>query len=207
MYSTVEATTNHPANYPCGVMLHSGVIEPSTSPWLSPVVLVKKKDRSVRFCVDYRGLNAVTRKDSYPLPRIDALVDELGSATIFSTLDTRAAYWAIEVDPSDRPKTAFTDGYRLFHFCRISFGLATAPSTFQRTMNILLTPVLERHTLCYLDDIVVYSPEFEHLHNLEEMLQLLSAAGLKLNMAKCKFASTKINILGYRISPDGVLPN
>jgi len=201
-------TTREAIRQQCDTMLRSGVIEPSTSPWLSPVVLVKKKDGRVRFCVDYRGLNAVTRKDSYPLPRIDALLDELGPATVFTTLDARAAYWAVEVDPSDRPKTAFTDGYRLFHFCRLPFGLATAPSTFQRTMNVLLTSVLGRHTLCYLDDIVIYSSEFEqHLQDLEETLQLLKTAGLKLNMAKCKFAVATINFLGFTISPSGVLPN
>jgi len=192
----------------CDSMLQSGVIEPSCSPWLSPVVLVKKKDGSLRFCVDYRGLNAVTKKDTYPLPRIDALIDELGPTDTFTTLDARAAYWAVEVEPSDRPKTAFSDGYRLFHFCRLPFGLSTAPTTFQRTMNVLLSPVLGKHTLCYLDDIVIYSRGFrQHLQDLEETLQLLLAAGLKLNMAKCHFAATTIDFLGFTISPEGVLPN
>jgi len=192
----------------CNKMLRTGVIEPSTSPWLSPVVLVKKKDGSIRFCVDYRGLNAVTQGDSYPLPRIEELLDELGPMNIFTTLDARAAYWAVEVDPSDRPKTAFSDGYRLFQFVRLPFGLSTAPTTFQRTINVVLAAVLGKHTLCYLDDIIIYSRTFaQHLIDLDETLGLLKAAGLKLNMEKCTFAATTINFLGFIISPEGVSPD
>ena len=192
----------------CDTMLRTGVIEPSTSPWLSPVVLVKKKDGDFRFCADFRPLNSVTKKDKYPLPRIDALIDELGPMDTFTTLDARAAYWFIEVEPADRPKTAFSDGYRLFQFCRLPFGLSTAPSTFQRTMNVLLSPVRGKHTLCYLDGIVIYSRGFDqHLQDLQETLQLLSAAGLKLNLMKCCFAATTINFLGFTITPEGVLPN
>jgi len=192
----------------CNKMLDAGVIEPSTSPWLSPVVLVKKKDGGVRFCVDYRALNAVTKGDSYPLPRIEELLDELGPMNIFTTLDARAAYWAVEVDPSDRPKTAFSDGYRLFQFVRLPFGLSTAPTTFQRTINVVLAAVLGRHTLCYLDDVIIYSRSFsQHLIDLNETLGLLKAAGLKLNLEKCSFAATTINFLGFTISPEGVLPD
>ncbi|XP_042861284.1 uncharacterized protein LOC122246655 [Penaeus japonicus] len=134
-------------------MLRAGVIEASTSPWLSPVVLVKKKGGALRFCVDYRGLNAVTKGDSYPLPRIDELLDELGPKSIFTTLDARAAYWSVEVEPLDRPKTAFSDG-----------------SNFA-----------------------------QHLKDLEETLQLLSKAGLKLECPqKCQFAATTIDFLTYR---------
>ncbi|XP_037777067.1 uncharacterized protein LOC119574050 [Penaeus monodon] len=114
----------------------------STSPWMSPVVLVKKKGGGLRFCVDYRGLNAVTKGDTYPLPLINELIDELGPKNIFTTLDARAAYWSVEVEESDRPKTAFSDGYRLFQFCRLPFGLSTAPTTFQRTMNVVLSSLL-----------------------------------------------------------------
>jgi len=173
----------------CDKMLNTGVIEPSTSPWLSPVVLVKKKDGGVRFCVDYRALNAVTKGDSYPLPRIEELLDELGPMNIFTTLDARAAYWAVEVDPPDRPKTAFSDGYRLFQFVRLPFGLSTAPTTFQRTINVVLAAVLGKHTLCYLDDIIIYSRSFaQHLADLNETLGRLKAAELKLNLDKCTAA-------------------
>ncbi|XP_037773064.1 uncharacterized protein LOC119568596 [Penaeus monodon] len=191
----------------CDSMLRTGVIEESTSPWMSPVVLVKKGG-GLRFCVDYRGLNAVTKGDTYPLPLINELIDELGPKNIFTTLDARAAYWSVEVEESDRPKTAFSDGYRLFQFCRLPFGLSTAPTTFQRTMNVVLSSVLGRHTLAYLDDVIIYSHSFDqHLQHLDETLQLLSLAGLKLNMGKCQFAATTIDFLGFTISPDGVSPN
>jgi len=192
----------------CDEMLEAGVIEPSTSPWLSPVVLVKKKDGSVRFCVDYRNLNSVTTPDTYPLPRIDELIDDLNSTSVFTCLDARAAYWSVEVRPEDRPKTAFSDGHRLFQFKRLPFGLATAPSTFQRTMNVILSPVLGRHTLAYLDDIVIYSSSFDlHLKHLGETLGLLSKAGLKLNLSKCNFAKNKIRFLGFEVSGEGVAPD
>jgi len=192
----------------CDTMLKQGVIEPSTSPWLSPVVLVRKKDGTVRFCVDYRGLNHVTAADSYPLPRIDEVIDSLTGNVWYTVLDSRAAYWAIEVAEEDRPKTAFTDGARLFQFQRMPFGLSTAPTTFQRTMNVVLSSVLGRHTLAYLDDVVVASKTFEsHLNNLAETLALLDEAGMKLNLAKCLFAKHQIEFLGFVVSPDGVLPN
>lgn len=192
----------------CNSMLRAGVIEPSTSPWLSPVVLVKKKGGALRFCVDYRKLNQITTADTYPLPRIDELLDELSPTDTFTTLDARAAYWSVDVHPDDRPKTAFSDGYRLFQFRRLPFGLSTAPTTFQRTMNFVLSPVLGRHTLAYLDDIVVYSRGFEqHLKDLEETLQLLMVAGLKLNAEKCTIAATSISFLGFTISPEGVAPD
>jgi len=192
----------------CNSMLQNGIIEPSTSPWLSPVVLVKKKCGSLRFCIDYRNLNAVTTADTYPLPRIEELIDELGPTDTFTTLDARSAYWSVDVHPADRPKTAFSDGYRLFQFCRLPFGLSTAPTTFQRTMNLVLSSVLGRHTLAYLDDIVVYSKGFpQHVKDLQETLHLLSAAGMKLNPEKSAFAATTINFLGFTISPEGVHPD
>lgn len=201
-------STRNTIRQQCDTMLRNGVVEPSNSPWLSPVVLVKKKDGSVRFCSDYRGLNSVTKADSYPLPRMDEMIDELGPMDVFTTLDARSAYWSVEIDPKDRPKTAFSDGYRLLQFCRMSFGLSTAPATFQRTMNLVLSPVLGRHTLCYLDDIIVYSKGFsQHFQDLEETLQLLAAANMKLNMEKCQFAAETINFLGFTISPEGVRPN
>ena len=192
----------------CDAMLQQGVIEPSTSPWLSPVVLVRKKDGTIRFCVDYRGLNAITVADSHPLPRIDEVIDSLSGKVWFTVLDSRAAYWAVEVAPADRPKTAFTDGARLFQFARMPFGLCTAPTTFQRTMNLVLSKVLGKHTLAYLDDVVVASTTFEsHMQDLAETLHLLNEAGLKLNQSKCTFAKQQIDFLGFVVSADGVLPN
>ena len=189
-------------------MLAQGVIEPSNSPWLSPVVLVRKKDGSYRFCVDYRAINKVTTPDSQPLPRTDDILDGLSGRRWFTVLDSRAAYWSIEVHPDDRPKTAFTDGRRLLQFRRLPFGLSTAPSTFQRTMNVVLASVLGRHTLAYLDDVVVASTSFsEHKEHLRETLGLLEKAGLKLNLEKCEFARHQVKLLGFVVGEDGVRPN
>jgi hypothetical protein len=116
-----------------GDMLSKGIIEPSCSPWQSPVVLVRKKDNSLRFCVDYRLLNNVTQKDSYPLPNIQESLDLLSGATFYSCLDLASGYWQVEMDPKDKDKTAFaTSRHGLFHFNVIPFGLTNAPSTFER---------------------------------------------------------------------------
>ena len=113
-------------------MLEQGLIEPSTSPWASPIVLTKKKDGSWRFCVDYRKLNDVTRKDSYPLPRIDDTLDRLAGMQWFSTLDLKSGYWQVEMEPQDKEKTTFTTGSGLWQFTVMAFGLCNAPATFER---------------------------------------------------------------------------
>ena len=139
---------------------------------------------------------------------MDELLDELGRDTIFTVLDSRSAYWAIEVAEEDRPKTAFTDGSRLWQFKRLPFGLATAPSTYQRTINLILSSVLGRHSLAYLDDVVVHSSSFSnHLADLDETLALLHKAGLKLNLQKCSIACKEIKFLGFKVGPDGIAPD
>ncbi|XP_037773237.1 uncharacterized protein LOC119568907 [Penaeus monodon] len=186
----------------CDKMRDEGVIEPSSSPWLSPVVLVRKKN-GTQFCIDFRGLNAATLADSYPMPRIDELIDELRDTSWFTVLDAKNAYWSISVAPEDRPKTAFSDGHRLWQFRRLPFGLATAPSTFQRTINMVLSAVLGRHTVAYLDDVVVHSSSFEeHLEHLTETLHLLNKAGFRLNREKCEFATREFKFLGFKVTPE-----
>ncbi|UYV82112.1 K02A2.6-like [Cordylochernes scorpioides] len=189
-------------------MLKQGIIEPSDSPWSSPVVLVKKKDGTWRFCVDYRRLNKITRKDVYPLPRIDDTLDSLRGASIFSTIDLKSGYWQIEVDEADREKTAFVTPDGLFEFRVMPFGLCNAPATFERIMDNLLRGLKWTICLCYLDDIIVFSKTMdEHLQRLEMVLSCFSKAGLRLNSEKCSFGTSQMKVLGHLIDGCGIYPD
>ena len=186
-------------------MIKNGVVTPSTSPWSSPIVLVKKKDGTTRFCVDYRKLNDVTRKDAYPLPRIDATLDALGGAGYFSTMDLASGYWQVEVDPSDREKTAFATFKGLFEFRVMPFGLTGAPNTFQRLMDSALSGLQFETCLVYLDDIVVFSKTFdEHIARLRQVLSRLRESGLKVKPSKCHLLRERVPFLGHIISREGV---
>lgn len=186
-------------------MLEKGVIRPSTSPWAAPVVLVKKKDGSFRLCVDYRRLNGVTRKDAFPLPRIDDLFDALGGSAYFSTLDLVSGYWQVEVDESDRAKTAFVVPSGLYEFQTMPFGLSNAPATFQRLMQKVLHELIPHKCLVYLDDVIVHGKtKDEHLNNLAEVLTCLIKVGLKLQPTKCHFLQKEVAYLGHIISETGI---
>lgn len=188
-------------------MLKDEIIRPSDSPWASPITLVPKKDGTTRFCVDFRKLNAVTRKDSHPLPNIQDVFDQLQGASIFSTLDLRSGYWQVPMHQDSIPKTAFTCHLGLFEFVRMPFGLTNAPAIFQRSMNKILSGLVGRICMVYIDDIVVYSKnEREHAHHLEQVLQRLREAGLQLKPSKCHFCLTQIELLGYRVSGEGIQP-
>ena len=188
-------------------MLRDGVIRPSDSPWASPITLVGKRDGTTRFCVDYRKLNAITKKDAHPLPYIQDVFDQLAGATIFSTLDLRSGYWQVPMAEESIPKTAFTCHLGLFEFTRLPFGLTNAPAIFQRAMNKVLSGLIGRCCMVYIDDIVVYSKsEQEHAVHLAAVLKLLRNAGLQLKPSKCSFGLPEIELLGYKVSAEGISP-
>ncbi|GFS99683.1 retrovirus-related Pol polyprotein from transposon 17.6 [Nephila pilipes] len=187
-------------------MQAKGIIEPSTSPWASPIILVRKKDGSTRFCVDYRRLNDITKKDSYPLPRIDDILDTLSGNVWFSTLDLKSGYWQVEMDPLDREKTAFTtSGQGLWQFKVTPFGLSNAPATFERLMETVLRGLSPEACVIYLDDIIIVGRDFEEQpNNLRKVLEKLKQANLKLNPAKCNLFRREVSYLGHIISAEGV---
>jgi transposase InsO family protein/predicted aspartyl protease len=186
-------------------MLETGVIEPSKSPWAAPIVLVRKKDGSVRFCIDYRRLNDITRKDSYPLPRIDDSLDALRGSTWFSTMDLASGYWQVEMDPADAEKTAFATTCGFYQFKVMPFGLCNAPSTFERMMEFLLAGLHWETCLIYLDDIIVFAMTFDdHIRRLDEVLIRIKSGGLKISPKKCHFFQTKVNFLGHVVSAEGI---
>ena len=186
-------------------MKQQGVIEESHSPWVSPAVLVRKKDGSIRFCVDFRKLNAVTKKDSYPIPRIEDLHDRLSGNSWFCTLDLKSGYWQVKLRSQDKEKTAFSIGNGLWQFTVMPFGLCNAPATFERLMEKVLRPILNKICLVYLDDVIIFGKNFEEmLANLREVLLLLDKANLKLNPKKCSLFSREVKYLGHVVSENGI---
>ena len=189
-------------------MLQNDICVPSTSPWASNVVLVTKSDGSVRFCIDYRQLNSLTVKDSYPLPRIDTCFDALGGTKYFSTLDLRQGYWQVENDPATADKTTFITRKGAFKFKVFPFGLSNAPAIFQRLMNLVMMGLTWEACLVFLDDIVVISKTFDqHIERLGAVLDRLILANLKLKPSKCKLLQEKVKFLGSMVSADGIEPD
>ena len=185
-------------------MLQDGIIRPYNSPWASPVTLVPKSDGSTRFCVDFRKLNSVTKKDCWPLPRICDIVDTMGQSKIFSTMDLKSAYHQIPVHPDDIEKTAFICHRGLYEFIRMPFGLANAPACLQRIMDYIFGDLIGRSVMIYLDDIVVFTKtEEEHAIVLQEVFSRLRKYGLRLKASKCNFGRHQVKLLGFILSEKG----
>ena len=184
----------------------AGIIRPSDSPWASPVVLVRKKNGGLRFCIDYRQLNERTVRDSYALPRIEESLDFLSGSRFFSCLDLRSGYYQVELEEEHKAKTAFTVGpLGFYEFNRMPFGLTNAPATFQRLMVKLMADLHPKECLVFLDDLIVYSQSYEEeLERLRRVFQRIDEGGLKLNPAKCSFFQKKISYLGHIVSEQGV---
>jgi hypothetical protein len=186
-------------------LLEKDIVQPSESPWSAPLVIVAKKNGDVRMCVDYRRLNAVTKRPIFPIPATQQLLDSLEGSTYFSTLDLSQGYYQIPVKEEDISKTAFTTRRGQFEFKRMPMGLSSSPSTFQRLMHIVLKNENWEKCLIYLDDILVFGRSIdEHIERLKAVLQRFREAGLKLSPSKCFFLKRSVSYLGHIISTEGV---
>ncbi|GBG90521.1 hypothetical protein CBR_g50865 [Chara braunii] len=188
-------------------LLAKGWIRPSSSPYGAPVLFVRKKNKDLRLCIDYRKLNAQTVKNVGPFPRINNLLERLGGAKYFSKLDLKSGYHQISIQPNDRYKTAFKTRYGHFEWVVMPFGLTNAPATFQAAMTNEFYAMLDRFVLVYLDDILVYSRSLEdHLGHLRQVLETLRRAKYKANRDKCEFIWQELEYLGHFVTPEGISP-
>jgi len=173
-------------------LLDKGFIRPSASPWGAPVLFVKKKDKSMRLCIDYRELNKITIKNWYPLPRIDDLFDQLQGASVFSKIDLRSGYHQLKIKQCDIPKTAFRTRYGHFEFLVMPFGLTNAPATFMDMMNMIFQPYLDKFVVVFIDDILVYSKDKEEREeHLRTILQTLRENNYMRSLRSASFGWTR----------------
>ncbi|XP_027155850.1 uncharacterized protein LOC113756359 [Coffea eugenioides] len=186
-------------------LLEKGFVKESDSPWGAPVLFVKKKDESLRLCIDYRGLNEVTIKNKYPLPLIDSLFDQLQGSVVFSKLDLRQGYYQLKIKKEDIPKTAFSTRYGHFEFAVMPFGLTNAPAAFMDLMQRIFKKYLDQFVVVFIDDILIYSKtREEHVKHLEVVLQILREHKLYAKFSKCEFWLDEISFLGHKVSKEGI---
>lgn len=182
-------------------LLEHGFIQPSMSPYGAPVLFAPKPGGALRFCIDYRALNKQTVKNKYPLPRIDELLDQLHGASYFTKLDLTSGYWQVPVAPEDIPKTAFRTRYGLYEYTVMPFGLTNAPATFQRLMNSILGPYVDKFVLNLLDDILIFSKTLEeHKIHVRKVLEKLREYKLYGRLRKCTFCAREVEFLGFTVN-------
>lgn len=188
-------------------MIDSDIIRESSSPYASPIIMVQKKTGDKRLCVDYRALNRKTKKDHYPIPRVEDQLDLLAGNKLFTSLDLASGYYQIPLSEESRPKTAFVTPDGQYEFNRMPFGLVNAPSVFQRTINKILMEAKIKYAIVYMDDILIPSKDFEEgMQRLGEVLELLKQGGLTLKLSKCHFFLESIDFLGFDVSASGIRP-
>uniref|UniRef100_A0A0G4ID75 Reverse transcriptase domain-containing protein n=1 Tax=Chromera velia CCMP2878 TaxID=1169474 RepID=A0A0G4ID75_9ALVE len=186
-------------------MEEAGLIEPSSSTWATPVVLVAKPDGTIRFCLNFRKLNAATQKDRFLMPRIDEVVHLVEGASVFTVLDVSSGFWQIGMRKQDKEKTAFVILFGLYQFKVMAQGLINAPATFQRAMQLVLLGLPRELALMYIDDLIVFSKDFNsHLEDLWTLLDRVRKCGLKLKVEKAQFALSEVKYLGFFLSADGI---
>lgn len=185
-----------------------GIVRKSSSPWASPIVLVKKENGKTRCCIDYRRMNIVNRQDAFPLPRVQDCLDTVRGSIYFSTFDLTSGYHQAPVKEEDIPKTAFITEYGLYEFTTLPMGLSTACATFQRLVELILQGLNWQTCIIFLDDIVVFGSSFqEHLQRVEEVLHRIHDSGMNLKPEKCNLFQKKVTFLGHVVSSEGILPN
>jgi hypothetical protein len=190
-------------------LLAAGIIRRSNSPWSSNIVLARRKDGRLRLCTDFRQLNERTIKDSYALPRVEEILDCLAGSQYFSVLDMKSGYYQVEIAEEHKERTAFTVGpLGFYEYNRLPFGLTNSPATYQRLMQDILGDLHLKTCLIYLDDIIIFARTFEeHLERLEQVMQRINEAGLKLAPKKCRLFFERVVYVGHEVSKDGIAPD
>src|SRR4030081_2637554 len=186
-------------------LLEQGFIYISKSPYGAPVLFIKKKDGSLRMCIDYHALNKITIKNHCPLPHIDESFNQLSNVAVFSKIDLASGYHQIRIQPEDVHKTAFRTRYRHFEFTVLPFGLTNVPATFTTLMNDVLRPFLDKFVIVYIDDILIYSKSLdEHAEHIRQVLHKLREHRLYAKMSKCEFGLSELEFLGHIVSKNGI---